>query len=115
MKAEFGTTLTADELHIKMAHIHRPARGFTHQGENIGQDIIQAHAVLLHFFTVLGHADGEILVAEFLHLRFEGVYFTDNGPQFLEVPVILAAKNQLEKGHEFSLRGSAIRDGLHPE
>ena len=106
---------TADELHIKMPHVHSPARSFAYQCKNIGQDIIQAHAVLLHFFTVLGHTDGEILIAEFLYLRFKGVYFTDNGPQFLEVPVIFAAKNQLEKGHEFSLRGGAIRDGMHLE
>ena len=103
----------ADELHVVMAHAQHAARGLPHQGEDFGQQAVQAFAAFLHFFFIAGDAGGEVRVVQLLHFWFQGIDTLHLGAETAQIPFVLAAEYFLEKkaehGCSSASHGRAVR------
>ncbi len=83
-----------------MAHAQHTARGLAHQGENFGQQGVQAPAALLHVFFILGNAGGKGRVLQLLHFRFQGIDALRLGAETAQIALVLAAEDLPEKKTE---------------
>jgi len=78
-------------LHVKMPHAKGPHRGLTGQGEGFGKQAVEGLTLLYALAELRGHG-AHFVVGELFHLRLEGVDFVHNGPQLLDVPLMLGAE-----------------------
>ena len=94
-----------------MTHAQGALGRFANQGKDLGQDAVQGGGAVLDSCAVFGHAHGKIRIRELLHFRFQSVDLLDQGAQFLQISIVFAAKNFLEKGHENSFKSEANSTG----
>jgi hypothetical protein len=79
---------TADQLDVEMPHAGRSARGFPHDRECFGQQIIRRGSLSELFLEFRGFsAQGG--VGERLDPRFEAVDEADEGGEFFQIPFAL--------------------------
>jgi len=100
----------AHKLDVEVAHVEHALARLTDECEHFGQHVVE-FAPFFHLLAVFGDADGEILVAEGLHLRFEGVDGGDDGAKAFDVAVVLGTEDLLEEEteHVFSRRVAVWR------
>ena len=77
----------ANELDVEVAHAKGAHRAFAHQGEDLGQDVVEAFAAG-HFLAQFDDAAAHGLVGQGLDLRLEGVYRLDKGAQAFQIAII---------------------------
>ena len=86
----------ADELHVVVAHLHRPLAGLAHQREDLVQDVVEALATR-HALPKFAHRDGEPVVAEGGDLRLERVDLLDALDALLHDPALAEAEDAVEE------------------
>ena len=80
----------ADELHIVMPHAEGALGRLPYDGERLRQDVVEGLAVC-QALTEPRRQIGQLGIGKPRHLRLELVDLTDQGLDFLQVPLILAA------------------------
>ena len=91
----------ADELDVEVAHgrVKGAFARLAHQGEALGQQVVQGLFPGLHLAAPGRDLDREVGVGKRLHLGLEGIDLGDDRFKFLEVSVVLGTEKQLEHRH----------------
>ena len=89
----------ADQLHVKMALADSPDGGFTHERERLRQNIIQRFALCQPRFKFVGFG-AQLIVAERLHFRFQGVDLFHDFTVTVEFALIGIAEHRFYDGSE---------------
>ena len=104
-RAHFGNLAlvqghAADQLHVKVAHLHHALGGFAHHGESFRQKLIQRFALAQPLFELLRFG-ADLLVGQLLELRLQRVDARHRLAVLLEQAIVTAAKElgQKSKGH----------------
>ena len=87
----------ADQLDVEVPHVQHAPAGLAHDGERLGQEIVER----LAFGGPLAEFDGlvtKLLVRERLHLRLEPVHLSDDRAQPFQFAFVLSADDFCEKG-----------------
>ncbi len=87
----------ADELHVEVPHVEHAAAGLAHDGEGLGQQVVERRAVG-EPLPELGGLGAQLLVGEALDLGFLGVDLGDERPQALQFALVLGADDFREEG-----------------
>ena len=106
----------AHELNVVVALSEHPLGGFTHDGEGVDQEIVDLDT-LLELGPELTRLGPERVVAQRLHLGFEGVDVGHQGLKGLELAPFATSQHTLEHTHDpvrslpirFPCQGSTTR------
>ena len=88
----------AHQLHPEGPLAQHPAGGLPHGGEGLGQQLIQGLPLGQPGLELRGFG-GELLVAEGLVLRLQGLDFVHDGVNLLQLPVAVGTKQFCDQTH----------------
>jgi hypothetical protein len=80
----------ADQLHVEVPHVQRPAAGLANDGKGLGQEVVEGLALS----EPVAELDGprpELLVGECLNVRFFGVDLGDERADSFQLTLVLGA------------------------
>ena len=86
----------ADELHVEVPHVEHAAAGLAHDGERLGQQIVERLA-LGQPVAEFRRLRAELVVAERLDARLERVHFAHDRAQTLQLAFVLGTDDLGEK------------------
>ena len=109
-RAHFGNLAlvqghAADQLHVKVAHLHHALGGFAHHGESFRQKLIQRFALAQPLFELLRFG-ADLLVGQLLELRLQRVDAHHRLAVLLEQAIVTAAKELGQKSKRHTRRKS---------
>ncbi|OIQ72194.1 hypothetical protein GALL_461830 [mine drainage metagenome] len=95
----------AEQLHIKMTHLHDAFGAFTHDGKSLWQQRIKWLTLIYPLFEFISFGT-QGLVREFFKIRLQCIDFGDRVPVFFEQAVIATTENFSEEvgGHGYGVR-----------
>ena len=98
----------ADQLHVEVAHSHRPLAGLAHEREAFGQQIVEALTALRALPEGVG-AGAQLLVIVMLELGLERVDQTDTLLVAFELLCLAQAKRSVQEGHGSRVARAGLR------
>ena len=84
--------VAADELHVEVPHVEHAAAGLAHDGEGLGQQVVERGAAGKPL-TELGGLLPELAVGEARDRRLERVDGLDNRTDLLQLALVLRAED----------------------
>ena len=93
------STDAADELHVEVPHVQHAAAGLAHDGERLGQQVVERLAVG-DARAELGRLGAQLLVGQRLDRRLERVDLLDERANRFQLALVLGADDLGEESVE---------------